>query len=211
MLQPSPRRSLPATSRTSRSVPTAPRTSKVPAPIRWVGNTLAFIILSIALFAAAIMIVIPVATGSQTYAVLTGSMAPGYPPGTLIVVKPHDFDDLKAGDVVTYQLESGQNTVVTHRIVGFSAAQNGDRLLITQGDANNVADELPVMEVQVRGKLSYAVPYAGYLANALGHSDRAALVELLAVGLIIYGAVAAVRGLVQDRQRPARSLREPSE
>ena len=38
----------------------------------------------------ALTIVIPRLTGSTPYTVLTGSMVPTYPPGTLIVVKPED-------------------------------------------------------------------------------------------------------------------------
>src|SRR5262249_9052670 len=60
---------------------------------------------------------VPIATGSNTYSVLTRSMEPGLPPGTLLVVRPAAAGDLHVGDVVTYQLSSGKPDVVTHRIV----------------------------------------------------------------------------------------------
>ncbi|TRY17918.1 signal peptidase I [Tessaracoccus rhinocerotis] len=147
------------------------------------------------------MIVVPFATGSQTYVVLTGSMAPGYPPGTLVVVRPHDFGALRVGDVVTYQLTSGQPEVVTHRIVALTSDQQGERLLITRGDANDLDDPEPVREVQVRGKLFYAVPYAGFLANAL-QTNRGAAVNILAVALIGYGSITVVRGVLGRRREP---------
>jgi signal peptidase I len=163
------------------------RARRVPAAVRWATNTVSFVLLCASVLAAIVLVVIPYATGSQTYSVLTSSMAPGYPPGTFLVVTPTDFDELVSGDVVTYQIESGKPQVITHRIVGFTADQEGNRLLVTQGDNNAVADEAPVREVQVRGKLSYAIPYVGFVANALGRADRGIAVNVLAAVLIAYG------------------------
>ncbi|GAB3812692.1 hypothetical protein GCM10028820_06180 [Tessaracoccus terricola] len=162
---------------------------RLPAPVRFVGTALSHLLLWTCVLAALVLLVVPFATGSQTYAVLTSSMAPGYPPGTLIVVKPQPYESLEVGDVVTYQLESGKPAVITHRITGFASDQAGNRMLVTKGDNNDVADPEPVREVQVRGTLFYAVPYAGYLANALGRTDRGALLNVVAFALIGYGAI----------------------
>lgn len=165
-----------------------PKTRRtVPAGLRWIGQALSFLLLCVSALAAIVLIIVPLVTGSQTYSVLTSSMAPHYPPGTFLVVRPTDFDELSTGDVVTYQLDSGRPEVITHRIIGFTSNQTGERLLVTQGDNNDVADEDPVMEVQVRGQLSYAVPYVGFLANALGQADRSWIITGLAVLLIGYG------------------------
>lgn len=176
----------------------APR--HAPVWLQGIGRGASFLLLTVSSLAAVVLIVIPMLTGSQTYSVLTGSMAPSYPPGTFLVVKPTEFDSLKTGDVVTYQLESGRPDVVTHRVIGFSAGQDGQRQLITQGDNNDVADENPVMDVQVRGKLFYAVPYVGFIANALGQTDRSGIVTALAIALIAFGAFTMIRGLIKDRR-----------
>ncbi len=165
-----------------------------------VGKVLNLVVLIGAVFAALVLIVVPRATGSQTYTVLTNSMAPAFPPGTFLVVKPVDFDELKYGDVVTFQMFSGRPDVETHRIVGFAATQEGEKTLVTRGDNNGVNDAEPVRELQVKGKLFYAVPYVGYAANALGNADRDLWVTLGAAGLIGYGALLVVKG-VRDRQR----------
>lgn len=169
--------------------------------LHWIGQSVSFIALCFFGLAAIILIVVPFVTGSQTYSVLTSSMAPKYPPGTFLVVKPTDVDQLQVGDVVTYQLESGRPEVITHRITGFTAGQDGERMLITQGDNNDVADPDPVRDIQVRGELSYAVPYVGFAANALGNASRGSFVTVLAVGLIAWGGVSMVRGFVKDRRR----------
>jgi signal peptidase I len=179
------------------------RVSRRSAPVwlQWTGQVVSFIALCFFALAAIVLIIIPLVTGSQTYSVLTSSMAPKYPPGTFLVVKPAEFDQLKVGDVVTFQIESGRPEVITHRITGFTASQDGERLLITQGDNNDVADPDPVREIQVRGKLFYAVPYVGFVANALGNANRSTLVTVLAVALIAWGAFTMVRGVFKDRRK----------
>jgi signal peptidase len=128
-------------------------------------------------------------------------MAPKYSPGTFIVVQPVPFDELKPGDVITYQIKSGQPGVITHRITGMGFLQTGEKTLTLKGDNNDVVDPEPVREMQVRGKLLYAVPYVGFVGNALGNSDRSLWLVVGAVGLIGYGGITVFRGV-----RSARTL-----
>ncbi|WP_417217151.1 signal peptidase I [Arthrobacter sp.] len=185
---------------------TRPR-RRVPAVV---GSVLGLVALVLAVFAALVLIIVPVATGSQTYSVLTNSMRPHLPPGTLVVSRPIAFQDLEVGDVITYQLESGRADVITHRIVSTTADQNGKTLLITQGDNNDLADDAPVREVQVRGKLFYAVPYAGFLANWLGNQDRGMGAQIAAVVLIGYGAWNVASGILARRKPSPGSADAPA-
>jgi signal peptidase len=157
------------------------------------------VLLMVAVFAALVLILVPKATGSQTYSVLTNSMAPKYSPGTFLVVKPAAFSQLKYGDIVTFQLESGKPGVESHRIVGFGATQAGEKTLITKGDNNDVNDPNPVRELQVKGKLFYAVPFVGYAANALGNADRGLWATAGAAVLIGYGLLLIVRHIRSRR------------
>ncbi len=84
-------------------------------------------------------------TGSTPYTVLTSSMEPTYPPGTLIVVKPQDADSLRVGDAITFQWESGKPDVVTHRIIAVQRTAKGELRFTTQGDANSSPDPRPVV------------------------------------------------------------------
>ncbi|QHK22270.1 signal peptidase I [Pseudarthrobacter psychrotolerans] len=178
-------------------------------PVRWgwatAGSFLNIVVLVIAVFAALVLIVVPKATGSQTYTVLTNSMAPKFPPGTFLVVKPISFDELKYGDVVTFQLHSGRPEVETHRIVGFGATQTGEKTLITKGDNNGSNDADPVHALQVKGKLFYAVPFVGFVANALGNADRDLWTKVAAAGLIGYGAIMIFRSVRRSRNRGAQA------
>lgn len=155
----------------------------------FVGRTVAWIVILAAVAVIVVAVLIPRIAGATPYTILTGSMQPAYPPGTLVVVRPvDDIDDLSVGDVVTVQLESGEETVVTHRIAQIQHRADGQTQFITKGDANDVPDAEPRMPVQVRGQVWYSVPYLGYVSTALSGSQRSWLVTAIAVGLIGYAA-----------------------
>ncbi|MFE4542242.1 signal peptidase I [Arthrobacter sp. NPDC056727] len=166
------------------------------------GRLVTLVLLTVLVFAALVLIIVPKAAGSQTYTVLTKSMVPKYPPGTFLVVRPTPFSQLQYGDVITFQLESGKPAVESHRIVGFGSSQTGEKTLITKGDNNSVNDANPVRKLQVRGKLFYAVPYVGFVANALGNQDRGLWVSIGAAILIGYGVLLIIRNLRSMPRRP---------
>lgn len=161
---------------------------------------------SVLLSASALVVVgvlVPRAVGGTPYSVLTGSMAPALPPGTLAVTRPVDIDDVRVGDVVTYQLRSGEPTVVTHRVVG-TRVSSGERLLVTRGDTNDVVDAEPVQQVQLRGRVWYAVPWLGRF-SALLSPDQRQLAVLSTGGLLACYAALMFGGALRDRRGPGTS------
>ncbi|WP_448221553.1 signal peptidase I [Gordonia iterans] len=166
--------------------PSEPDSPKGALHYVWQGVSWILLIAAFAVLCATI--VVPKAAGAQPYTVLTGSMRPDYPPGTLIVVKPRPVDQIQAGDVITYQLRSGEPGVVTHRVVEVTEAENGEPRFITKGDANNVLDEPPVRPVQIRGVLWYSIPYLGYVNTWFTGNRRTITVFVLAGILFAYAA-----------------------
>ncbi|MCF8571407.1 signal peptidase I [Gordonia sp. HY002] len=162
--------------------------------VSWLLLAAAFAIL----FAA---IVVPKIAGGQPYTVLTGSMRPDYPPGSLIVVKPQPADTLGVGDVITYQIRSGDPEVVTHRIIEVTSADDGEVRFITKGDANNVVDAPAVRAVQVRGRLWYSIPYLGYVNTWFSGNRRTIVVFVIAGALFAYGAWQFYTGFREDQNR----------
>jgi signal peptidase I len=146
-------------------------------------------------------VLVPRVTGSTPYTVLTGSMSPAYPAGTLVVVRPVDLADVRVGDVVTYQLRSGEPAVATHRVVGVGWTAEGEKVLTTRGDANSVADAAPVREVQLRGEVWYSLPWVGRLNVLLSPDQHQLLVRVAAVALFGYAAVLLVQGSRPRRDR----------
>jgi signal peptidase len=142
------------------------------------------LVASATLFVAGVAV--PRLGGATGYTVLTSSMRPGLPPGTLVVVRPTDPARIDVGSVITYQLRSNEPGVVTHRVVGTSVAADGTRVFRTRGDANTVRDPAWVRPVQVRGALWYSIPYLGYLNSALSPLHRQQIVNALAIPLLGY-------------------------
>ena len=158
------------------------------AVLTFSGRTVAWVVILGASAVVLAAVLIPRVAGATPYTILTSSMSPAYPPGTLVVVRPAAVDELEVGDVVTVQLESGEETVVTHRISAISYALDGDVEFQTKGDANTAPDRELRMPVQIRGMLWYSLPYLGFLANALTGSDRQWVVTVIAIGLLGYAA-----------------------
>ncbi|TQL56653.1 signal peptidase [Rarobacter faecitabidus] len=168
--------------------------------VRYIGLAVSSIVLAMVIVIAFAAIIVPRAFGATPLTVLSSSMEPHYPVGTLVIIRPVAPDDLQVGDVITYQLESGKPAVATHRVVEKGLRADGELQFVTKGDNNNVADAEPVREVQIRGKLWYAVPYVGYVSTWLDPSSRGALVTIAAVALLAYGAWLVISGL-RDRAR----------
>lgn len=166
----------------------------------WGGQVLSWLVLFIVLALIAVMIVIPKLGGATAYTVLTGSMRPNFPPGTLVVVKPVDPVQLRIGDVATYQLKSGEPEVITHRITSMGTSLGGEQRIIFRGDANNTADD-PVQSEQIRGKLWYSIPLLGYVNTALSVQQRTWLTWVVAGGLIVYSLVMFIGAWREWRER----------
>ncbi|HET7735081.1 MAG TPA: signal peptidase I [Nocardioidaceae bacterium] len=134
-------------------------------------------------------VVVPTVSGATPYTVLTGSMTPALDPGTLIVVRPVDSEQVAVGDVVTYQLRSGEPEVVTHRVVSVGINGDGERIFRTRGDANSVADGEWVRSIQLRGEVWYSVPHLGRVSTLMPRDVRRVLVLLVAATLLTYAAL----------------------
>ncbi len=154
-------------------------------------------LLALVLLVAAMAIVVPAVTNSTPMTILTGSMAPTYPAGTLIIVKPVDPDTLSIGDAITYQIESGKPVVVTHRIIATTARSDGARSFTTQGDANNAPDPKQVIEEQVRGKVWYSIPYLGWVNTWVNGDARTWIVPVIAGGLFLYAGYMAASAIAE--------------
>lgn len=158
-----------------------------------------------AALAAAIVVVLavllPRVTGATPYAVLSGSMAPAYEPGALVVVRPVDAERIATGTPITFQLESGRPEVATHRVVGVGVTTTGELRYTTRGDANGAVDPEPVRPEQVRGAVWYSLPLLGHVSTAVSMSERELLSRVAAGGLLAYAAWALATGLRDRRTR----------
>lgn len=125
----------------------------------------AVLVLSLALLA--ILAVGPRTGRYQTMTVLTASMSPVIPAGSVVVVRPVDPSAIEVGDVITYRIPVQDRRIVTHRVVEVTG-DRGSPTIRTKGDALEESDawttrfqDAPVWRVDAD------VPYAGYALRAL--------------------------------------------
>ncbi|MEW6275824.1 MAG: signal peptidase I [Bacillota bacterium] len=126
---------------------------------------------------------VPTVAGHKLYLVLSGSMSPTFDAGSIVAVKPVAPQEVRPGDIITFKDPDDPKTTVTHRVVKASG-QGGALSFITKGDANDTEDLKPLPAGNVIGKVSFAVPYAGYLAN-FAKSKKGLLVLMILPGLVI--------------------------
>lgn len=167
--------------------------------VGFVGQVVAWLVILAVAAVLTAAVLLPRTGGATPYTVLTGSMRPGMPPGTLVVAKPVDPATLQVGDVITFQLESGKAAVVTHRIIGIRQGADGLEFL-TQGDANPAMDAGYVRAVQIRGERWYSVPHLGRANVLLSGHERQVAVYVVSAGLALY-AGGMFAGAARDRRR----------
>ncbi len=101
--------------------------------------------------------------GVGVYSVISGSMEPEYPVGSLIYVKDAEPSEIKVGDVITFVLKN--ETPATHRVIGIDEE---NQHFLTKGDANDIEDA-PVHFNNLIGKPVFKIPYLGYIAYYIQH------------------------------------------
>ena len=167
---------------------------------QFVATLLGVVMLGTVAIAGVALILVPKATASRPLTVLTGSMQPMFNPGDVVVVRPTDTENLRIGQVITFQAESGNPELTTHRITGVVLTGEG-RQYITRGDANGAEDPMPVKPEQVRGTVWYSVPYVGHAAVWASGATVRTVVDLAALSLILYGGYLVAAGAVDRRRR----------
>lgn len=164
--------------------------------MRTLGAAVTGAVIVFAALCVGLLVVLPRVTGAVPLTVLSGSMSPTIPTGSVVLVKPVDPQVIEAGDVITFQSAPGVAEFVTHRVV--RVQHDTDPLsFVTKGDANRGEDIDPVPAGAVRGEVWFHVPYLGTLSEFV-KSPRA--VGLLAAGTGLVLLAAAVRRLRAARQ-----------
>ena len=116
----------------------------------------------IALLAIAVVAVsplLPTKSLASFYVVVSGSMEPTIPTGSLILTKGVETKDLRSGDIIAFTSPTDANKTITHRIE--SVSSNGQSFT-TKGDNNGSADAWVVSAENIKGEYIYGVPYVGY-------------------------------------------------
>lgn len=136
------------------------------------------------------------------FRVVTGSMEPAMPVGTLLVCKSVDIGAVEVGDIICFRatVMGRVGEVVTHRVINLASAADGAVLLETKGDANLIADIQYVTQSNFVGKVTwYSKPdnplpdLMSFLTSSAGFLLCVATPCLLIVGMILKSCVGGIR------------------
>ncbi|MBQ6501573.1 MAG: signal peptidase I [Mogibacterium sp.] len=111
--------------------------------------------------AACLTIIGPKIAGYDSHVVVSGSMEPTIPVGSIVYSKKEDPALLRVGDVIVFINESRGTTPITHRIVTNNPAT---RIITTKGDNNEKKDADVVTYDNVLGKVVAHVERIGMTA-----------------------------------------------
>lgn len=122
-----------------------------------IGNILSTLLLVLLIIALIAVLAAKLIFGVEMKAVLTSSMEPELPVGSLLIIYPTAYEEIEIGDDITFVRDKNL-TLVTHRVI---EKDDETRHITTQGIANNSADN-PTSYENVVGKVVCHIPYVGY-------------------------------------------------
>lgn len=113
------------------------------------------------------------------HVVLSGSMEPAIPTGSLCYLSHRvDVDEIRIGQIIGYQRPDG--SLVIHRVTKIE-----EDAIYTKGDANDQEDLAPVQKKDYYGMVVYSIPYLGYLTAFLQERHVYIILCMMAVLLFL--------------------------
>lgn len=167
------------------------------ALLRVIGRVLMLMVLGCVIAAITILMILPRATDGAALTVLTGSMTPQIPVGSVVMIRPVDPATLQVGDIATYQKKPGVESYITHRVVSIDTSTSPASFTF-KGDANRGEDVDPVPATAIRGEVWFHVPYLGAVRDALNGKAGLSLLAMLVLGGY---AVSQVWSALTDRRK----------
>ena len=155
-------------------------------------------ILGVLLVAAVIGLCLPLALpqllGYQVYEVVSGSMEPAIPMGSVLYVREVSPSHVEEDAVIAFERDGG---VIAHR-VETNRTSIGE--FVTKGDANEEEDLTPVPYDALLGEVVYSIPVLGH-AMAIYSSQVGKVYLLLVLGCGVMLNMLAERLAEKQRQR----------
>ena len=140
--------------------------------------------------------------GFMLFRVVTGSMEPTIPVGSLLVAQQVEIASIRLDDIICFRTQEVEiwGKIVTHRVVGVFEGLDGTPLLETKGDANLVMDGYLVNQGNFVGKVVW---YTGensmlssifsFFTNKVGFLGCIVFPCLLLAGLILKDCVGNIK------------------
>ena len=147
--------------------------------------------LIIIMIALCSLLVLPGIFGYQMYNVITGSMEPSIPVGSLIYVNVMGPEEIREKDVIAFYSSVEDGSIITHRVVMNNVVLG---TFNTKGDANDGDDPVPVEYANFIGKVELTIPYMGKVLTVMSSLYG----KIAGVCIILAGALLSIMGTRQD-------------
>ena len=149
--------------------------------LKIISNTLLVLVILLAILLMGVR-----AFGVDMLTVLSPSMEPNYPTGSLIYLVDIDPSELKTEDVITFRI--AENTTATHRIKEIIPDEVDPDILRfrTKGDNNEDYDGKLVEANRIEGKVVFCIPHLGRLATYIQNPPGIYVAIGVALGIIFF-------------------------
>ena len=127
--------------------------------------------------------------GIKPFIIMTGSMEPSLNIGDMIISKHISQNEIQIGDIITFCLEDGKETV-THRIIDITE-QDGITFYQTKGDNNNSPDPELVKFENIVGKYDFKIKGVGNILSYI----------FTATGIIVIGLIMLLHYTISNERR----------
>ena len=134
----------------------------------------------------AVFYAVLIAAGYRPVAVYSGSMTPTIGVGGLAVDRTIQAQDVRVGDVITFNDPYVRGRMVTHRVVAIIPTAHGPAYR-TKGDANPARDPWTIRLTGQVGRVAFSLPYAGYVLVYVHTREVRGVLICIAAMLVLFG------------------------
>ena len=139
------------------------------------------IIIVIMVIFLCIPFVVPNVIGVNVYEVVTSSMAPELPVGSVVYVQTCKADEVKVGDIISFYVGTDEENIISHRVVEINVDEQGTFFFTTKGDANSDIDSVPIDIKHLVGKVKFKINNVSWLVRLFDTSTGI----IILIGLIL--------------------------
>jgi len=134
-------------------------------------------------------------TGPKLYTVLSGSMAPAIPAGSIVLTaKQRSY---KKNDIITFfadttKLAQNPKQTVTHRIFDITT-KDGQEIITTKGDFNPSPDGTPIKKETIVGKVIIHLPLLGFAVSYAKTLPGLIILIIIPASIIVYNEILNIK------------------
>jgi len=139
--------------------------------------------------------------GWRAFTVMSASMEPTIPTGSLIITHSTTPGDLKEGMIVTFIRPDNTKEFITHRIASIDKTTTIP-IITTKGDNNNSTDSWRLVAGSVVGTVFFITPKLGYFLSLARTKIGIALLILIPSVLIIIDEIHSIISAVKHKEKP---------